>query len=70
MKLLTITSIVALSLMASCYAEWDVPAVPRHDRCTGKTETSFVYVNPRCPNAPALKHPNDSTPQFVNERRY
>lgn len=38
--------------VSSCYAEWDVPKVPRQDPCTHELRTSYVYVQPVCPSPP------------------
>lgn len=50
-KLLTL-----MLFVTGCYAEWDYPAVPRTDPCTGITTKKIVYVQPVCPKPPIQLH--------------
>jgi hypothetical protein len=48
MKKNVVTIFMIAMMLTSCYVEWDVPKVPRHDPCSGKIEQKYVYVNPTC----------------------
>lgn len=47
MKFLAISMFVGI-IFPACYAEWDVPKVPRHDPCTDIVQERYVYVSPEC----------------------
>ena len=51
-------ALLTLLSLSGCYAEWDVPVVPRHDPCTGRTDVGYVYVEPACRMAPP-RNPRD-----------
>lgn len=51
--------IVLVLALTSCYAEWDLPKVPRRDPCTKVVDDQVVYIQPTCPNPPPVRHPRD-----------
>jgi len=46
---------IACLLLSGCYAEWDVPKVPRKDPCSDKFDNSYIYFMPGC------RHPASPT---------
>lgn len=39
---------ITIIFLSGCYAEWDVPKVPRRDPCSKRIEHKYVYVYPDC----------------------
>ena len=55
-----------LTMLCTCYAEFDVVKTQRFDRCTGSVESKRVYVDPwpECMNPPVKDPKDDYVRQF------